>query len=70
MVTGKVQLQSYVQSDMQKTGANMDSKYACRSVITLSKKMGLCSFLSMIFSILINASANKHFNKVYGITRP
>jgi hypothetical protein len=41
----------------------MDSKYVCRNVITLSKKKGLCSFLSMIFSILFNAFASKHFNK-------
>jgi len=84
MVTGKVRLQSYgtcvcvcvcvwaacLQSGMQEDWGQhgrMDRKYACRSVITLSKKMELCSFLST-FSILFNASANKHFNKVYGTT--
>jgi hypothetical protein len=58
-----------MQEDWSQHG-QMDSKYACGSVITLSKKMGLCSFLSMIFSTLFNASANKHFNKVYGISPP
>jgi len=59
---GAACLQFGMQEDWGQHG-QMDSKYACRSVITISKKMGLCSFLSMIFSILFNASACKHFNK-------
>jgi hypothetical protein len=47
-------LQSGMQEDLWGQHGHMETKNACRSVITLSKKMGLRSFFSMTFSTLFN----------------
>ena len=48
-------------------GVDLLVKYACRSVTCLSKTMGLCSYLSMMF-IPCNVSTGMHSHTVYAIS--